>query len=67
MKKLLTFKSHKTGSYDLHFSPDGKYLAATGDDVGRSVAVSLYQGQPHVWYYDATSHALRHGWWTGAG
>src|SRR5262249_42228546 len=34
-KKVLTFTSHKNGSQKLRISPDGRYLAATGDDVGR--------------------------------
>lgn len=27
--------------------------------------MTLYQGQPHVWYLDATAGRLRHAWWTG--
>jgi RNA polymerase sigma factor (sigma-70 family) len=34
-KKLLTFPAHKNGSQNCRLSPDGRYVAATGDDVGR--------------------------------
>ena len=34
-------------------------------DAGRDVALTLYTGTPHTWYYDATNGNLRHGWWTG--
>jgi hypothetical protein len=34
-------------------------------DVGSDAAVTLYGGQPHVWYRDATNGDLRHAWWTG--
>jgi hypothetical protein len=35
-------------------------------DVGAFDAVTLYGGQPHVWYYNETGGDMRHGWWNGA-
>ena len=37
----------------------------TTDQVGQHTSVILYQGQPHVWYYDSAAFTLRHAWWTG--
>ncbi len=34
-------------------------------NVGAYNAVLIFNGQPHVWYYDATGGNLRHGWWNG--
>ena len=34
-------------------------------DVGADPATIMYNGQPHVWFVDATNGNLRHGWWTG--
>jgi hypothetical protein len=34
-------------------------------DVGRHTAAVMYNGTPHVFYYDATNGDLRHGFWTG--
>ena len=39
----------------------------TAHHVGTDSAVTLYQGQPHVWYSDNTADILRHAWWTGSG
>lgn len=47
---------------------DGNTVDGSGRrnaDVGRDVAVALFAGTPHAWYYDATNGDLRHGWWTG--
>jgi WD40 repeat protein len=40
-KKLLTFPAHKNGSQNIRISPDGKYVAATGDDIGREAAIEV--------------------------
>jgi hypothetical protein len=32
-------------------------------DVGKYVSVTIYNGQPHLFYYDATNGNLRHSWW----
>ena len=40
---------------------------ATTNDVGSYISVVLYNGQPHVWYWDVSNHDLRHGWWNGSG
>jgi RNA polymerase sigma factor (sigma-70 family) len=39
VRKLLTFRTHKNGSQNIRISPDGKFAAATGDDVGRREAI----------------------------
>lgn len=47
---------------------DGNRVDGSGRrsaDLGTDVAVALYAGAPHAWYYDATSKNLRHAWWTG--
>jgi hypothetical protein len=37
------------------------------DDItGLFTSVSLYLGQPHVWYFDETAGTLRHSWWNGS-
>jgi RNA polymerase sigma factor (sigma-70 family) len=41
-KKLVTFEAHKNGSQNVRISPDGRYVAATGDDVGRLESVLVY-------------------------
>jgi subtilisin family serine protease len=39
----------------------------TSDNVGQYNSVTLYNGGPHIWYYDAAAHSLRHGFWNGTG
>ncbi|MCZ7531770.1 MAG: hypothetical protein M5U31_16405 [Acidimicrobiia bacterium] len=34
-------------------------------DVGEYNAVMLYNGRPHLFYYDASDGNLRHGYWNG--
>ena len=34
-------------------------------DAGRDVTVTIYNSQPHLFYYDATNGNLRHSWWAG--
>jgi WD40 repeat protein len=41
-RKLLTFPAHKHGSQNIRISPDGRYAAATGNDVGRLDAILIY-------------------------
>jgi Putative Ig domain len=38
----------------------------TADHVGSAVSVTQMNGNPQVYYYDATRRSLRHAWWTGA-
>lgn len=38
----------------------------TVDSVGSDVSVIVYNGGPHVFYYDITGGDLRHAWWTGS-
>ena len=38
----------------------------TTDTVGTYNATILYNGGPHVFYYDATDNALRHAYWNGS-
>jgi Putative Ig domain len=46
----------------------GSTLAGhTADHVGSAVAVTQLQGNPQVYYYDATRTSLRHAFWTGSG
>ena len=49
-----TLDGHQTG-------PNGQINA----NVGAYKALTLYAGQPHVWYCDTTNGDLRHAWWTG--
>ena len=42
---------------------DGRIAAS----VGSFNTVALYNGEPHVWYSDATNGELRHAWWNGVG
>ena len=39
----------------------------TADHVGSAVSVTQMNGNPQVYYTDATAHSLRHAWWTSAG
>jgi WD40 repeat protein len=41
-RKIRTFPAHKNGSQNIRISPDGRYAAATGDDVGREQAILVY-------------------------
>jgi len=45
---------------------DGGAGGRTTNDVGRDNAVTIYGGQPHVWYWDNSQGDLRHAWWNGA-
>lgn len=38
---------------------------ATTSDVGEYVTATIWNGEPHVFYRDATNARLRHGWWNG--
>ena len=38
----------------------------TTDGVGTSTAVTDFEGQVHVFTFDATTGSLRHEWWDGA-
>jgi hypothetical protein len=38
----------------------------TADHVGSSVSVTQMNGNPQVYYYDATRRSLRHAWWNGS-
>ncbi|MGF1579637.1 MAG: PQQ-binding-like beta-propeller repeat protein [Gemmataceae bacterium] len=38
-KKLVTFKSHRNGAQNIRISPNGRYVAATGDDVVRKESI----------------------------
>jgi hypothetical protein len=38
----------------------------TTDSVGSAVAVTQMNGDPQVYYYDATRRSVRHAWWTGS-
>ncbi|GEM_PF-1177654 len=54
-----------TGAHWSFETLDGQVVGPnerTADDVGQYGAVTLYGGQPHVWYYDATYGYLRHTW-----
>jgi hypothetical protein len=35
-------------------------------DAGRDVTLTIYNSQPHLFYYDATNGNLRHSWWAGS-
>ena len=41
-KKLLTLPAHKHGAQNMRISRDGKYAAATGNDIGRAEALLVY-------------------------
>ena len=47
---------------------DGSGVTAgrVNESVGSDVVAMVYQGVPHVWYYDIDGGNLRHAWWTGA-
>jgi hypothetical protein len=47
--------------------PSSTLAGHTGDHVGASVSVTQMNGNPQVYYYDATRRSLRHAWWTGSG
>ena len=38
----------------------------TANNVGYWATSTLYQGAPHLWYYDAIGGDLRHAWWNAA-
>ena len=37
----------------------------TTNTVGADAAVTVWNNQPHVWYFDGSAGDLRHAWWTG--
>ncbi len=39
--------------------------AGTSNDTGQYTSALLYDGGPHIFYYDDTDTVLRHAWWTG--
>src|SRR5262249_18086012 len=41
-RKLRTFPAHKNGSQNIRISPDGRYAAASGNDVCRREAILVY-------------------------
>ena len=45
---------------------DGGGNGRTTNNVGAYNAVTIYAGEPHVWYHDFTAGDLRHAWWDGA-
>jgi len=47
--------------------PGSTLAGHTGDHVGSAVAVTQMNGDPQVYYYDATRKSLRHAFWTGSG
>jgi Putative Ig domain len=47
--------------------PSSTLPGHTGDRVGSAVSVTQMNGNPQVYYYDATRGSLRHAWWTGSG
>jgi hypothetical protein len=42
--------------------PNGR----TEDSLGFADAVAIYDGVPHVWYFDNTGGDLRHAWWNAS-
>ena len=46
--------------------PGCVYAGCGTHSVGQFSAVTLYGNSIQVFYYDATSHAMRHAWWTGS-
>jgi hypothetical protein len=46
--------------------PSSTLPGRTADHVGSAVSVTQLNGNPQVYYYDATRRSLRHAWWTGA-
>jgi tellurite resistance-related uncharacterized protein len=46
--------------------PDSSLPGHTTDRVGQYNAVTVFNGQLHVFTYDATYGGLRHGWWNGS-
>jgi hypothetical protein len=53
-----------TRTYGIVDGPGGP-AGATADDVGANPSAITFDGFPHVFYADATAHALRHAWWDG--
>ena len=45
--------------------PSSTLPGHTADHVGSAVSVTQLNGNPQVYYYDATRRSLRHAWWTG--
>jgi hypothetical protein len=43
-----------------------KNISKSGGDVGTDVKAVIFEGQPHVFYYDVGNGNLKHAWWTGA-
>ena len=46
--------------------PSSTLPGHTADHVGSAVSVTQMNGNPQVYYYDATRRSLRHAWWTGS-
>jgi tellurite resistance-related uncharacterized protein len=46
--------------------PDSSLPGHTTDRVGQYNAVTVFNGQLHVFTYDATASSLRHDWWNGS-
>jgi hypothetical protein len=46
--------------------PSSTLPGHTADHVGSAVSVTQLNGNPQVYYYDATRRSLRHAWWTGS-
>ncbi len=57
------------GSYWSFETLDGHQNGPHGQidmGVGRYVSATLYNGRPHVFYYDESNGNLRHGYWNGS-